>query len=116
MKVSRKGMAAIVGAALLTVGGWARADAPAAPSQTPSIETKPLLLDAPATQPAPPRKGAMELLGMVGAADWLEKNNINIYGFAEGGYTHNFNNPDSKINFGRAFDFEHDEPILDQFD
>src|SRR5262249_40587639 len=31
-------------------------------------------------------------------------------------YTHNFNKPDDGINVGRVFDFEHDEPIMDQAD
>jgi hypothetical protein len=65
---------------------------------------------------APPRKPLMEALNQVGAAQPLEKYNINIFGYVEGSYTWNFDQPASDTNFGRVFDFEADELLLNQLD
>lgn len=109
--VLRKRVAALAAATVLGFGVsvWS---APADSSASLSLD-RPLCLDA---APAPERAGLMESMHAAGVGDWLEKNNIKLYGFAEGAYTHNFNKPDDGINVGRVFDFEHDEPILSQFD
>src|SRR4051812_44037769 len=82
--------------------------------------------DAPAPRPAEripsppraatatPRRPLMQLLESAGAGDFLDRNKITVGGRAEAGYTWNFNDPDNELNQGRIFDFEHNEPILDQ--
>jgi len=63
---------------------------------------------------AEPRRPIMQLLEQAGVADFLDKNHIKVFGHVEGGWTYNFDTPDSDLNGGRFFDFEHNEPILDQ--
>jgi len=68
----------------------------------------------PAAVTATPRRPLMELLDQAGIAKQLDDAHITIGGHAEFGWTYNFNDPDSNVNPGRVFDFEHNEPILDQ--
>jgi len=68
----------------------------------------------PAAATATPRRPLMQLLESAGVADTLEKNHITAGGHVEFGWTYNFDTPDSDVNPGRVFDFEHNEPILDQ--
>lgn len=114
--VLRKRVAALCAATFLTVG----ASAWSAPSESPTTLTldQPLLLDdAPTTAPAPERQGLMELLSKTPAGNWLEQNNIKLYGYAAGAYTYNFSTPDDDTNVGRVFDFETDKsPRLSQLD
>jgi len=56
----------------------------------------------------------MQLLEQAGIADTLDRNKINVGGHAEAGWTYNFNTPNTDVNNGRVFDFEHNKPILDQ--
>jgi len=68
----------------------------------------------PAAVTATPRRPLMELLDQAGMAKQLDEWHITIGGHAEAGWTYNFNDPNSDVNPGRVFDFEHNEPILDQ--
>ena len=52
----------------------------------------------------------------VGVADWLDRARLDLYGHVEGSYTRNADNPESGFNVGRVFDFEDDEPTLNQVD
>jgi hypothetical protein len=99
MKDRIRTLALLVSAALLATGGLIRAE-------------QPLLLDAPAA----PDKPLMAGLTAAGAGDFLKKNNIAVYGFVEGSYTWNEDSPHSNTNFGRVFDFEHDELNMNQLD
>ena len=58
----------------------------------------------------------MNLLDKAGLAKPLDDMGINIYGHVEAGWTWNFDDPSDKLNPFRIFDFEHNEPILDQLD
>ena len=62
------------------------------------------------------RRPLMSLLEGVGLADVLDDARIDLYGHVEGSYTRNFDNPQSGFNVGRVFDFEDDEPTLNQVD
>jgi hypothetical protein len=66
--------------------------------------------------PPPPRRPLMMLLDQAGLAEPLDKLGLNLYGHIEGGYTWNFDDPDDNLNPFRIFDFEHDEPLLNQID
>jgi len=82
-----------------------------------SLPQPELRLDTPlylADAPAPDRRPLMALLNEAGIAEPLEKLKIDIFGHIEGSYTYNFDRPDSGINPIRVFDFEHDEPLLNQ--
>lgn len=108
--IPRKAWAALAAASLLTSASLLRAD------PAPSTQLK---LDAPhylADQPAPERKPLMDLLNAGGMAQPLEDLGINLFGHVEGSYTWNFDRPKNDLNFGRVFDFEHDEPLLNQVD
>jgi len=65
----------------------------------------------------------MGLLDKVGVAKTLDEANINIFGYAEASTTYSFSNPPGNPAHsghqemaGRAFDFEHEDPTLNQID
>jgi hypothetical protein len=62
------------------------------------------------------RRPLMSLLDQVGIADALDDAGIDVYGHVQGSYTRNADNPQSGFNVGRVFDFEDDEPTLNQVD
>src|SRR5687768_10784077 len=68
------------------------------------------------TTPPATRRPLMNLLDRAGVAKPLDDARINLYGHVEAGWTYNFDNPDDDLNPFRIFDFEHNEPILNQFD
>ena len=75
------------------------------------------------TDPAAPenrtevaRRPLMGLLDNWGVADELDNLRLDIYGHVQGSYTKNADNPESGFNVGRVFDFEDDEPTLNQLD
>lgn len=112
--LSRKATGALVAAVL---GVVTTTSVRAQQAQAPANELPVLMEEAPATAPAAPnRRPLMQLLSYPGIAQQLEKMNINIYGHVEGSYTRNFNEPKSDLNFGRVFDFESDEAMLNQID
>jgi len=63
---------------------------------------------------ATPRRPLMQLFEQAGIADTLDRNKISAGGRVEAGWTYNFGDPNTDRNNGRVFDFEHNEPILDQ--
>ena len=71
---------------------------------------------APRAANIPARRPLMALLDEVGLGKPLDDLGIQIYGHIDGGYTWNFDDPDSDINPFRIFDFEHDDPLLNQID
>jgi hypothetical protein len=58
----------------------------------------------------------MYLLDQAGIAGPLDRAGISVYGHVEVGWTHNFDDPSTGQNAFRSFDFEHDEPTLNQID
>src|SRR3712207_792452 len=58
----------------------------------------------------------MRLLDQAGVGDALDDARIRLYGWAEAGITHNFEDPAGDLNLGRVFDIEHDDPTFNQLD
>jgi hypothetical protein len=99
--------------AALPLGRSVLADEAASPaSPQDSALAKPLY----AADAAPPdRAPLMSLMNTAGLADPLEKANINIYGFAEGSYTYNFDG-DRNPNAGRVFEYQSNKAVFNQLD
>jgi len=108
---SKKTLALVAGVVVAGNAVVAEAQTPAGPQQNYSASPNP----AQATTPAH-RRPLMELLDRAGMAKPLDELGLNIYGHVEAGYTWNFDDPDDELNPFRIFDFEHNEPILDQLD
>ena len=98
----RKGAGGVAVTMLMMCAGWAGAE---------DLSLTPKYMDD-----APARKPLMGLLDRAGLANSLDAANINIFGFVEGSYTYNFNDPAGEINVGRVFDFENDKVLLNQLD
>lgn len=71
--------------------------------------------DAARREPAG-RRPLMSMLDRLGIADALDAARLDVYGHVQGSYTRNADNPESGFNVGRVFDFEDDEPTLNQLD
>jgi len=56
----------------------------------------------------------MELLDQAGVAKTLDDWHLTIGGHVEASWTYNFQDPDSDVNPGRAFDFEHNDVTMNQ--
>ncbi len=72
---------------------------------------------------AAPRKPLMGLLDKLGIAKTLDEANINVYGYAEASTTYSISGPPANPAHsghheltGRAFDFEHEDPVINQVD
>jgi hypothetical protein len=65
---------------------------------------------------APALRPLMSLLDKAGAADTLTDARIDVYGHVEGSWTHSFDDPAGGLLLGRVFDFQHDDPTLNQID
>jgi len=63
---------------------------------------------------APAQKPLMSLLDQAGAAKPLQDMGINIYGYIEGSYTYSASSPPNNTITGRAFDYAHEDPTLNQ--
>lgn len=72
--------------------------------------SQPIYADDGVTSRAP----LMHLLDQAGVAKPLEDAGINIYGLVEASWTYSFDDPPGDIIAGRSFDFEHDDPTLNQ--
>ncbi|HMB95315.1 MAG TPA: outer membrane beta-barrel protein, partial [Tepidisphaeraceae bacterium] len=111
MYIRRVSAALTAAFAALIGASWAAASdsiqAPSALSLTPSIY---------ADDATPPPKPLMALLDKAGIGKALGDWNITIGGFIEGGWTYNFSQPGDQTNVGRVFDFEDQDPTLDQVD
>jgi hypothetical protein len=62
------------------------------------------------------RRPIMSLLDDAGLAKPLDAARIDVYGHVEGSYTWNFDNPKSRQNPFRLFDFEDNKALLNQLD
>jgi hypothetical protein len=76
-----------------------QADAPAAPAN-----------DAPARRPL------MSLLDAAGIGQAMDDLGISLYGHAQASYQYNFRDPVGRMNYGRVFDTDDQEIILNQLD
>ena len=70
---------------------------------------------APATAPAAEDRPLMAWLTSIGVAQPLKDYSINIYGFIENSYTYNFAGA-NKSNFGRVFDQQSNQFLMNQLD
>jgi hypothetical protein len=86
---------------------WAQQPAPRPADRLPT---------PPAAVTATPRRPIMEALDQMGVAKTLDEWHLAIGGRVEGSWTWNFADPDAPndVNPGRAFDFEHNDPTLNQ--
>jgi hypothetical protein len=101
----------------------ADAQQPAEPfSLAPTDSPKYLDENLPSLAPGAPtslnsnRAPLMAALANVGVAQSLDQARVNIYGYVEGSYTYNFNNPAQGLNLGREFDINDNRPQLNQAD
>jgi hypothetical protein len=101
-------LAAVVAWGTAADYSWAQDNRPAPAERMPTPSA--------AAGTATPRRPFMHLLDQAGVGRTLDEQRIDIFGHVEFGWTYNFDDPDSEINAGRFFDFEHNEPILDQLD
>jgi hypothetical protein len=62
------------------------------------------------------RRPLMSLFDNLGWAEALDNARLDIYGHVEGSVTINADDPDSGFNVGRVFDFQDDDPTLNQVD
>jgi hypothetical protein len=62
------------------------------------------------------RAPLMALLSAAGAGQTLDMLRINIYGYGEGSYTYNFDNPAQGLNLGREFDINDNRLQMNQLD
>jgi hypothetical protein len=119
----RRTSAACATAALVAAAALA---SPAVAQQRPSnadqelgiILGRPLDADAAGDAVGGPaaRRPLMSLFDQMGVGDSLDDLRLDIYGHVEGSYTYNYDDPDPEVNVGRVFDFEHNEPTLNQVD
>ena len=107
----RKGAAVLAASALLACAGLVRAAEPqaavAASASGMSLD-KPLLL----ADTGPADSSLMGVADQLGVGKPLNDFGLTIGGYVEGGYTYNFRN--TRFNTGRVFDFENEDPALNQ--
>lgn len=58
----------------------------------------------------------MSLLDRTPVGGALEDANVRLFGYAEGSYTYNFDDPAGDLNLGRVFDLKNNRPMLNQLD
>lgn len=116
--VRRSIIAAAVGA-LAVCWGSARGEQPV-PDSAP-VGSGPLYLDEnmPSLAPGAPalnatRPALMSALDAAGIGRNLDDLRINLYGWVEGSYTYNFDNPAKSLNLGRVFDINDNRLQLNQ--
>jgi len=100
---NRKGLVAAAACAVLTVSGLVRAD------EAVSHQPFALMVDE-----APARRPLMQLLDRAGLAESLEENGFTLGGRIQGSYTYSFSSPPGNDISGRLFDFENQDPTLNQ--
>jgi hypothetical protein len=109
---NRIGLAALAAAASLAVAGFAKASEPASAAPFTLSPSRPVYADA----PAPPPKPLTAILNMTPLGKPMADNNISATGYIEGSWTYNFDTPDNQTNTTRVFDFEDQDPTLNQLD
>ncbi len=78
-----------------------------------------LLAEAPASAPddsagATPERPLMKALDQVGIGKWMAENRINAFGWIEGSYNFNFENPQPRLNLGHLFDIQDSDAVVNQ--
>src|SRR5436190_3887565 len=68
----------------------------------------------PAAVTATPKRPLMQLLDDAGVGKTLDDWHLTIGGHVEASWTYNFQDPNNEVNPGRVFDFEHNDPTLNQ--
>jgi hypothetical protein len=122
--VSRPRRPRITACAALAASAALAGLAPAQERPTNSDQELGIILSQPLGSPGPDavnrtpagRRPLMSLLDQAGIADALDAARLDLYGHVEGSYTRNADNPQAGFNVGRVFDFEDDEPTLNQLD
>jgi hypothetical protein len=114
---NRKVSAALAMCTVLAGASWSAASDLVSSSQNSLALTPTVYADDAAAAPAPtPAKPLMALLDKTPIGKPLDDWGITISGFIEGGYTYNFDVPHDHTNVGRVFDFEDEDPTLNQLD
>jgi hypothetical protein len=109
----RKGAALLAASALLACAGLVRAAEPAANVLPDAgLAIQPLHLDAAPADTGPADVSIMGLLNKVGVGKPISDAGITIGGYVEGSVTYNART--TKFNTGRVFDFENEDPTLNQ--
>ncbi|HEY7117019.1 MAG TPA: hypothetical protein VH475_10555, partial [Tepidisphaeraceae bacterium] len=105
----RKGAAALAASVLLTCAGLTVHAAEPGPAATSGLS-----LDAPRylADTGPADSSLMGMADKIGVGKPLNDYGLTIGGWVEGSWTYNFRNV--KINEGRSFDFENEDPTLNQ--
>jgi hypothetical protein len=87
----------------------------------PPVDSRAFLLSAGATEPAPdesasaaPETLLMKALDQVGIGKWMTDNRINAFGWIEGSYNYNFENPAPRLNLGHLFDVQDSDAVINQ--
>jgi hypothetical protein len=108
----RKGAALLAASTLLACAGLVRAAEPQA-ANTP-VPASALSLDRPVylADTGPADTSLMGVADKIGVGKPLNDFGLTIGGYVEGGVTYNFR--DVKVNNGRVFDFENEDPTLNQ--
>ncbi len=115
----RNRMLMVAAMAGLCMTGAAQAEGPA--SDQP-VSLRPVYLqDAPAATTAPDTtfdRPIMALFKLGGLEQPMRDLRLNVFGYVEGSFTHNFDMPDQGNieNKGHLFDWKHDKPLLNQID
>jgi hypothetical protein len=103
-----KRAAVVLAAAVVSWGTTIWAADPPAPRPAERVPTPPTAVTA------TPRRPLMQLLEDAGVAKTLDDWHLTIGGHIEVSWTYNFEDPDSDVNPGRVFDFEHNDPTMNQ--
>jgi hypothetical protein len=83
---------------------------------TPSDVSSAVALNKPIYAADESRKPLMAAMDKMGMGSMMDNAGINVYGFAEGSWTYNFDTPNNQTNVGRVFDFEDQDLTLNQVD
>src|SRR6266581_311486 len=103
-----KRAAVVLAAAALSWGTsvWAQQQPPPAPPHK--------MPTPPAAVTAEPKRPLTQLLDDAGMGKTLDDLHLKLGGHFEGSWTWNFHDPDSNVNPGRVFDFEHNKFLMNQ--
>ena len=103
-----KRAAVVLAAAVVSWGTsvWAQQQPPPAPAHK--------MPTPPAAVTAEPKRPLTQLLDDAGMGKTLDDLHLKLGGHFEGSWTWNFHDPDSDVNPGRAFDFEHNKFLMNQ--
>ena len=103
---NRKGIAGLIAAALLATCGMVKAE-----SAADGLSLSPQLMDD-----APAKRPLGQLLDKAGIGKWMDDAGITAGGFVEASWTISDSAPPANNITGRVFDFENQDPTLNQVD